>query len=290
MSLAADTVLAEKPLRGLNTGWLVAGDPAAEAVVILLHGFPDTADCWDFQIDALKRTFRVVAPFVRGAGPSEPANELGRYAPDSVALDVLEILNEVDPTGTRPVYLVGHDLGSVHAWHLAGLLQKRVGGLVIINGLTLEQFARRLSNPRQLVKSWYIGLMQVPFLPEAVLGRFGRRFLRGAYKKGGLSRDRRPDPEAPEDAIVGPLNQYRAFIRATPKAVKNPRRRLECPVLVIFGEDDAFLEPPTKAELARDAGDLTVRILPGNHWLHRQDPEKINKLLLDFFKSPRGPQ
>jgi pimeloyl-ACP methyl ester carboxylesterase len=284
-----ETALHTKEMRGLTTGWLTAGADATRPIVLLMHGFPDSAESWDRQIAALTDRYQVVAPYVRGAGPSEKASDLHRYAPDSVALDALAILDEVDPTHERRVFLVGHDLGAVHAWHIAGLLQKRAAGLVIINGLTIGQMSRRLTNPRQLAKSWYMLPMQIPVLPELLLGRFADRFLTAAHRKGGLPRAKRPDHTLLKDAITGPLNQYRAFLRATPKSVKAPRRRLGCPVLVIFGAEDAFLEPPTHAEIARDATNLTVRILPGNHWLHRDEPEKINRLLRDFFAAHEAP-
>lgn len=273
-------------MRGLPTAWLEAGpmDAAADLpLVIMFHGFPDAPECWEFQFAGLSPRYPVVAPYVRGVGPSAKSDSLHRYGPDSVALDALAILDEVDPERRRRVFVVGHDLGAVHAWHLAGLLRERAAGLVVINGLTIRQMLRRWSNPRQQLKSWYIYAMQMPIVPEVLLKRFPERFLRFAHGKGQLSSERRPDQEKVADALVGPLNQYRAFLREAPKALKAPRRRLGCPVLVVFGEQDAFLEPPTIDELKRDASDLTVRILPGNHWVHREDHEKVNRLLMDFF-------
>ena len=92
----------EKTLRGLPTAWLQAGPsgPAADQTPILLlfHGFPDGPECWDLQIAAFKDRYSIVAPFGRGAAPSAKGKRLGRYGPDAVALDVLAILDEVDPT------------------------------------------------------------------------------------------------------------------------------------------------------------------------------------------------
>lgn len=284
-----ETRLSEKTVRGLGTAWLDAGPVDGDApLVVMLHGFPDAPESWSFQMEPLKDRYRVLAPYARGAGPSEKALDVRRYGPDSVALDTLAILDEVDPERRRKVFLVGHDLGSVHAWHLAGLLQERAAGLVVINGLTIPQMLRRMTDPRQVLKSWYIWLMMLPVVPEVLFKRFADRLLRFAHKRGGLSPANRPDPSQLRDALVGPLNQYRAFLRAAPEALRAPKRRISCPVLVIFGAQDAFLEPPTHAELSRDASRLTVRILPGNHWLHREQPEKVNRLLQDFFAQNGG--
>lgn len=279
--------LRQKTLRGLKTAWLEAG-PEDAPLALFFHGFPDAAECWEYQFQGLSDRYRVIAPYARGAGPSEKATRLHRYAPDSAALDALAILDEVDPTRKRKVFIVGHDLGSVHAWHMAQLLGRRAAGLVVINGLSVAQMARRWKNPRQLVKSWYMAAMQVPVLPETLFRAFPARLLKYAHKRGGLRPEFRPPLPKVRAALEGPLNQYRAFAREIPKALLHKTRRLTCPVLVLFGKDDAFLEPPTHEELARDAARLTIRILPGNHWLHRQDHEKVNKLLADFFTRSAG--
>ena len=58
------------------------------------------------------------------------------------------MLREVDPDPTRPVILVGHDLGAIHACHAAQFLQKRVKGVILFNGLSLYQAARRLKSEK----------------------------------------------------------------------------------------------------------------------------------------------
>jgi pimeloyl-ACP methyl ester carboxylesterase len=284
--------LKQREARGLTSAWLEAGpaEPAAGTpVVVLMHGFPDSAKSWSFQIDALKDRFTVVAPYVRGTEPSEKAQRIERYAPDAVGLDVLEILREVDPTGKRPVVVVGHDLGAVHAWHVAELLQDRAKGVVLINGLTVRQMARRLTNPAQLKRSWYIFLLQVPLLPELLAKTASAPLLRFAHNLGGLPADLTPEVDDPKDVMIGPLNQYRAFMRLVPRALLRPVKRLACPVLALWGKDDAFVVAPKRSELERDAEKVTVRILPGNHWLHRQDSERVNKLLIEFVEQSGVP-
>lgn len=285
MKAAATSHQREMTLRGLNTAWLEAGpsDDASRPIVLFLHGFPDAPESWDGQFEGLKGRYQLIAPYMRGVGPSEKADSVRRYGPDSTALDVLAILDEIDPERLRKIFIVGHDVGCVHAWHIAHALQKRVAGLVVVNGLSIAQMLRRLTKPRQFLKSWYMYALQVPVVPEGLFSRFSDRLVNLAHKQGGLEKSKRIDAEHLRGSLTGSLNQYRAFLRLGAKSLLAPRRRLECPVLVIFGAKDAFLEPPSHAELERDARHLTVRILPGNHWLHLEDPEKFNRLLADFF-------
>jgi pimeloyl-ACP methyl ester carboxylesterase len=54
---------------GLEFAYLAEG---SGPLVVLLHGFPDTAHTWDRAMPELARAgYRVVAPFLRGYHPTE---------------------------------------------------------------------------------------------------------------------------------------------------------------------------------------------------------------------------
>lgn len=269
-------------IRGLKSVWIDSG-PEDGDVVLFLHGYPDSPECWEYQIRELSLKYRVIAPYMRGVGASDPGESIRRYGTKPVTLDMLAILDIVDPTKKRPIYCVGHDLGSVYAWNLASSLGERVSALVIINGLSLGQMLGRWKYPQQLRKSWYIYLMQVPVFPELLLKTVPARLLDFAHRLGGLEESRRPDRLKVLGALRHPVNQYRSFFRELPEVLSNRTTKVSCPVLVLWGSDDAFLMPPRMDELKPDAEDVTVRILSGGHWLQRQMPEKINELLNRFF-------
>ena len=54
--------------------------------------------------------------------------------------------------------------------------------------------------------------------------------------------------------------------------------------MVLWGRRDPYLLVPTAPELARLAVDPVARILDGGHWLHEEQPERVNALLRDFLK------
>lgn len=269
-------------IRGLKSVWIDAG-PEDGAIVLLLHGYPDSPECWEYQIRELAKTYRVIAPYMRGVGDSARGESVRRYGTKPVTLDLLAILDIVDPGKKRGIYCVGHDLGSVYAWSLVSSLGGRATAMVIINGLSLGQMLSRWKYPQQLRKSWYIYLMQLPVLPELLLKVMPTRLLNLAHRMGGLENSQRPDPSMVLGALQHPVNQYRSFFRELPQVLSNRTTKVSCPVLILWGSDDAFLMPPRRDELKSDAEDVTVRILNGGHWLQRQMPEKINELLIRFF-------
>lgn len=279
-----DAQIHEKELRSLKTAWLESGNTEGP-LLLFLHGYPDDPHTWDFQIEAFKKDFHIICPFTRGTTPSESPQGLQRYSQDALTLDLLELIKEVDPTGEKSVYCVGHDLGAVQAWNVAPLLGDRLKGLIILDGLSVHQMVHRLTNPKQHLRSWYIYFINLPYLPDFIASHFSEKILQFAFEQGGLPPELRPHVNNPGERLTLPLKQYRAFVRETVKTAKQHPKKLSCPCLVLWGRKDAFLLPPTLSELEPYATNLTVRLLDGNHWIHRECHEDVNHLIEEFLKS-----
>lgn len=268
------------PIRRLQTGWIEAGE-RGRPVLFFCHGFPDSPEIWSHQIESLSKKYRVIAPFVRGCMRSEPAEQIQRYGREAVALDHLAILAEATD-GHESVIVIGHDLGVVHGFSLARKIGERLKGIVVLNGLDIEMFLRRLKDPSQLLRSWYMGLMQLPLIPEALVKWVPATasWLAQSLAKGDLGGYSSTDLES---RALAALNQYRAFARES-LASASSVARIKAPVLVIWGRDDGVLMPPTQPEWDRVALNATIRIIPGGHWLHRDQHEGITAFIDDFAK------
>lgn len=268
--------------RGLKTSWLEAGSPQKD-VLLLLHGFPDDAHVWDAQIEHFRKSFHVIAPFARGTGPSEAAKDDARYGPDAAALDHLEILRHADPSARKGIYVVGHDMGTLHAWHLAPLIGPRLKGLAVINGAHPLQMWSRKTNPRQVLKSWYTYVFMVPAVAETFLKIFGRPVFKSAYASQGMPAANDPGAKGAAERAARTVKQYRETAKTLPRELRGNRFRLKAPVLAISSTDDAYLEPATLEELENLAERPTVRVIEGRHWIQCEQPERVNRLLERFF-------
>ena len=268
-------------VRGLPTGFLTSPGEADRPVLLFFHGYPDTPWIFEDQFSQFMDHFYVIAPFMRGVGPSIGGTEDNRFSLDSIALDILGILQRLN-VKNQPVYLVCHDLGVPQALPVAPLLGGRLKGLVVMAGLSIGMMVHRLRMPKQHIKSWYIYLMQVPGLAESLLRRRPRNWLDLAYTLGGLDRERRPTNAG--SGLSPAFKHYRSYVQASlRKAIRHPKA-IDVPSLVVWGKKDGFLLPPTIDELERELTNVEVRILPGGHWLFREHPEEVNGLILDFVE------
>lgn len=110
-----------------NFQWIENGDirlrvavegPADGAVVLLVHGFPESWYSWRHQIRALAAAgYRVAAPDVRGYGGSDRPHAIEAYTMQALTSDMAAISRALSPDG--PVVIVGHDWGAPIAWNSA---------------------------------------------------------------------------------------------------------------------------------------------------------------------------
>lgn len=226
---------------GVGLSLLDSGPPAADGgpPLLLLHGFPELADSWRQVIERLRPARRCLAPDLRGYGASDRPRGLRHYRPARMVADVRELIDGAADGG--PVDLVGHDAGGAVAWAAAAALPRRVRRLVVINCPHPRVLARRLAtSPRQLLRSWHLLAVQLPWLPERLIARHGERLLRWLLADAQLS----PAQLAPyraqaADGLRGGLDWFRAATRATPW----PRQRIRQPTTLLWGERDPFLGP-----------------------------------------------
>jgi pimeloyl-ACP methyl ester carboxylesterase len=246
-------------------------------LVVLLHGFPAFWLSWRAQLEALAAAgFRAVAVDLRGYNLSSKPRRLDAYRVGVLGRDVRRLIEQL---GAERAHVVGHDWGGGVAWAFAMQHGDRLDRLVILNAPHPGTFARQLLRPTQLRKSWYMFFFQLPWLPERLL----------AANQFGVVRRELDDPAYVEalrqpGALTTTINYYRAMFRGGLGALRNLRRRVDRPVLVIWGEDDRFLGRELAELDPRLVPDGRVVRLPGvGHWPQLEAAASVNALLVDFL-------
>lgn len=259
-------------------------------LVVLLHGFPDCWYGWRAQLPALAAAgFRAVAVDLRGYNLSDRPERVDAYRMPRLVADARAAVHALGGGGRA--HVVGHDWGGAVAWHLAAAHPEVVDRLVIANAPHPDRFGELLRTPAQALRSWYTAAVQVPLVPEFVLGAAGRQVLLGVLE--GMHR--RPGAFTPVDraryraafrgswGVRGPLAYYRAAARHPGEEFHTPRH-VDRPTLVVWGQEDPALVPENASALERFVPDLRVERFPGaGHWVMADAAEGVNRAVVRFL-------
>ncbi|WP_024746348.1 alpha/beta fold hydrolase [Levilactobacillus namurensis] len=247
------------------------GDP-----IVLLHGFPEDGQSWHTVSQQLVAAeYRTIIPEMRGYTPQASPAARTAYRTDHLAADIIGLL---DTLQLQRVHLVGHDWGGQLAWKIAQWYPQRIKQLTVVATPHPKAMLWAYRHSTQLFRSAYVGLFQVPQLPERVVAQYLRRFLRcsglNATEASRLSQKfQRPAK------LTGPLNWYRAlFLRDQPAT---PDDQIHVPTVFVWGQHDAFLGAAA-AEKTADfiAAPYHFMVVNGGHWLPEERPELVAHAIL----------
>jgi pimeloyl-ACP methyl ester carboxylesterase len=264
-------------------------DEGSGTPVILLHGFPDTGDLWRNQVPALvKGGFRTIVPDMRGRGRSSKPEAVADYRLSSMVADVTGIL---DALGIKRAHVVGHDWSAAVAWLLAALAPERVDRLVAVSvgapgagaGPTLEE----------LQKGWYRLLFLFEGVAEELLQRDDWKLFR-LFLSGAKDTQAYVQTLSEPGALTPALNWYRANlpVQALLGRTGGPQLpMIKADTLGIWSSGDLYLteEAMTRSK-ARVQGSWRYERFEGSHWVPLDQPDRLNRLLLEFLPSTRKTQ
>ncbi len=288
------------PQVGLKAlSWGKPGNPVA----LCLHGFPDTAYSFRKLAPRLVAAgWRVVAPFLRGYVPSSiPAD--GSYHIGALMDDALQVHAAAGATGSDVV--IGHDWGALAATGLAAMPDSPFTRAVIMSvpppaalqspGRVADRLRLAARLPVQLLRSWYIGYFQLPWLPERsaswVLPLLWRRWSPGYDAEEDLRH---------VDAAIGTPESWRAALgpyRALLRNSRPPARYADLhrywrlppllPSLYLHGSNDGCMTPAFArwAQLVLPAGSDVAVVEHAGHFLQLEQPDRVAELVLRFLGS-----
>lgn len=258
-------------------------------LVLLLHGFPECWYSWRHQLPALAAAgYRAVAPDMRGYNLTDKP-ERG-YNIESLVDDVEALVHAL---GEERAHLAGHDWGGIVAWQVAWRKPDLLRSLSTLNAPHPAAFARYLrSHPRQMLKSVYMALFQMPRLPERALTRNNASAIATAFRRSagrpGVFSD--TDLDLYREAFLRPgaargsLDYYRQAFQQGPSVL--PDSPIRVPTMVLWGEADPVLNQGMNAALSRWVADLTFTPIPGcGHWTQQEAPDVVNTELLAWLRA-----
>ena len=286
-----------KTVNGVSIEVAVANPDGNRGLALLVHGFPESAFAWRFQIPMLAEMgYEVWAPNTRGYRGSDKPPKVSDYSIDHLLADLGAL---IDRSGHENVTLIAHDWGAIQAWMFAIRKVRPLERLVIMNVPHPTCGRRELRRFRQLRKSWYLFAFQIPRLPEWALLRHEARPIADAFTDSACDPSRFPAEVTDEyrasarlpGAMTAMVNYYRALMRGGWRTRKEVLAPVETPTLMIWGEDDVALSKETTDGTDEYVQHLTLRFLPGvSHWVQQEAPERVNAMLAAWLDDQPVPE
>ncbi|MFG3261938.1 MULTISPECIES: alpha/beta fold hydrolase [Streptomyces] len=270
---------------GVRLHYLRAG---SGPLLVLLHGWPQTSDCWRPVLPDLAADHTVVAPDLRGYGLSDKPST--GYDKRRMAADMAGL---VEALGFETTAVVGHDRGARvgHRWALDR--PDQVERLAVLDIVPTREMFRRLD--ASLASGYWHWLFQMqPDLPERLVGHDIRGYLeyffeRWTYNRHGLT------PEAVDGyvrafsrpgAMRASFDDYRAMEQdvALDDIDAAEGRRLTMPVLALWGSVGLPSRLPTLEIWRAYADDVTGAEIPEcGHFIPEEQPEALLGHLWSFL-------
>lgn len=260
---------------GLDFAYLEEG---RGPLVLLVHGFPDTAHSWDLTRPALAAAgFRAVSPFTRGYAPTSiPAD--GDYRVDTLGHDLAALILAL---GAEQAIVVGHDWGAAAAYAVANLHPERVRFLCTV---AIPHPASIRPSPLLLWKiRHFFSLSRRGAAARVRRNDFAHvdELVRRWSPAWRFSADENAHVKrafAEPGCLEAALGYYRAIGLRPPAS---QLARVSVPTVAFAGETDFALRPAAYQRARRHfGGSYEVVTLPGGHFLHREHPEQFNAELL----------
>ena len=282
---------------GIDFAYLEEG---SGPLVILLHGFPDTANTWSHQMSALAAAgYRAVAPYLRGYYPSEIPKG-GFFDKATLATDVAELIRTLG--GGKPVHLVGQDWGAIISYAVLAAFPELIRRAVVMAVPHPAQVGKSLLNAKHIQRSFHWWFFQLPNLPEKALVENDFAFIDYLWRYWSSPGFQDAAHLVEIKAMLGQpgvltatLAYYRAMLDPSKgdPGLQQTRllmdRPISVPTLALCGGDDL------RAELMTDqaqyfSGEYDYQEVPGaGHFLHREKPAEVTRLVLEWLGDSQAP-
>lgn len=271
------------------------GEKAGRPTVVLVHGYPDSAEVWRGVAQSLAPRFHVVAYDVRGAGHSTAPRGTAGYALAHLVDDLAVVADAVSPDA--PIHLVGHDWGALQGWE--ALVSARLGARIASFSAATPAldhvglwFRRRLQRPSpkslrealgQALGSFYMMAFQVPLLPE-----LGWKLVLGPRWPQWLARAEGVKTQARQTQTVDGqqgLGLYRANL--LPRLLRPRPRRTEIPVQLLVMRRDRFVPERVYERIEDWVPNLRRTVFDAGHWAPLTHPQPLADAIAAFVDATR---
>ncbi|TYR30740.1 alpha/beta hydrolase [Mesorhizobium microcysteis] len=277
----------------------IAGDGPP---LLLIHGNPLTHVSWHKIAPTLAKSFTVVAPDLRGYGDSSKPDGGEDHSAYTFRAMGEDNFNVMDHFGFERFQIAGHDRGARVGFRMALDRPERVERLCALDIVPTHHVLNNVSLGWGLESyHWFFMAQKAPF-PERLICADLDYYIHYKLNKKGVgleifTRDAMAEYvrcTTPEQ-IHAVCEDYRATVTLdlAMDTADYGKRKIECPVMVIWGTNSHCGRHFKPVEAWREwSDDVTGFGVPTGHYPAEHRPDIIYPLFFDFFTGyePRLPE
>ncbi len=280
--------------------------------LILVHGFPELAYSWRFQIPVLAEAgYRVIVPNQRGYGATDKPEPVEAYDLRHLCGDMAGLM---DALGLEKTIFIGHDWGGPVVWNMPLFHPDRVAGVV---GMSVPFLPRMDSDPVALLEQFFgpehyiVHFNRQPGIADAAFAAKPKRFFNNIFRHRQWldpASTEEPNPavsllsaleieDPPGEPLLSaeemdvfvaafskggftaPINWYRNITRNWEMSADLPQR-IDVPCAMIFGTYDIV---PKGGDVSEYVPNLETITLDCGHWIQQEKVAAVNTFLLDWL-------
>lgn len=236
--------------------YLTGGQISGDAVLVFIHGAGGSSEQWAYQIGNLRPQTGAIALDLPGHGRSagDARSDIGAYA--EVTINFLRRLT------SAPLVVVGHSMGGAIALAMALTYPREVAGLVLVS-----TGAKLRVHPR------FLHLLAQGDKPDIIEYCFSRHCSSEVVRE-----------QADRWEGVPIRTFYADFLACDRFDIREELPRINCPVLILCGEEDLMTPPKYSQFLAEHIRHSTLKLIPqAGHMLMLEKPAELTKEIQTFF-------
>lgn len=262
--------------------------------LLLLHGFPETKWAWHKIAAQLAASYTVVMPDLPGYGDSSclaPDSEYKNCSKRKMGIIMAELMKRL---GFETYAVAGHDRGGRVAYRMTLDHPAQITGVAVLNIIpTLEVIARFNYDKALTLENWLFLSQPAPF-PETLINASPAFYLNyildswslSPHLISGESRDEYLRCFKKPEVIATICWEYRAtkLDVAYDQEDLNKHRRIQCPTLVLWSENDFSGDEPLVI-WKKWADNVAGKRMSCGHFLMEESPDETLGHLLEFLNT-----
>ena len=257
-----------------------------DKAMVLLHGFPE---CWYSWRKVIPRVvnlgFKVYVPDLRGYGDTIGPDDYTQYHIDNYCSDLDAVVTHF---GLTNITIIGHDVGSVVAWHYARTCDvDQVTQLVMIGSPTpFYGTGSLMENDNLSYMKDFASLSNADVNNVRQIANIGH-FLKSIEF---VDHDGYYETFLSKQNLTKPLYFYRCIVEKNANNTYQDDYKLACPALIMYGKDDFLMKNinyPASVPIDR-MEQYHVECIAGGHDIHQECTDEFWHKLKNFIYKPKA--